>query len=129
MGCKDHENCCIDYDTQCREEVPTLFCFVLVRPASYELALIQSHANAGVGIFGCKAYTVFSDKSVILRHEVPRPGRDPLPMVVTSVIRGPLESRQGGKYNTALNTEVFTKVWRKVFEDGIFWQNDWTVKV
>ena len=35
----------------------------------------------------------------------------------------------GGTWNTALNTKVFAKVWHRVFDDKLFEESDWTVKV
>jgi len=83
-----------------------------------EFSLVQTHAQAGVGIFGCSAQTVFSDKLIWLR-----------PGVSTSVVQGNLVAYQGGPLKRLLNTEIYTRVWRKVFEDGAFHEHDWTVKV
>lgn len=127
--CKAHGNCCVDYTVQCRSGVPKLYCFALMLSWTYELPLLQSQAAAGVGMFGCRAHTVFSDKVLSLRSEVPRPGREPLPAIVSSVVEGPLTCKIGGWYHSALNTAVFAKVWRKVFERGHFRTHDWTVKV
>mmetsp|Transcript_163196 Transcript_163196/g.396629 ORF Transcript_163196/g.396629 Transcript_163196/m.396629 type:complete len:296 (+) Transcript_163196:138-1025(+) len=128
--CEAFGNCCVDFKTQCRDAVPTLFCFVLMLSWTSELQLVQSHANAGVGIFGCKAHSVYSDKTITLRPEVARPGKAPAPAIMTTVVSGgSLAASKGGTFDTYLNTEVFTRVWQQVFEQDLFRQHDWTVKV
>lgn len=68
-------------------------------------------------IFQCDTYQVFSDGE----NEVG-------PGVVAEDI-GSTKVSFGGPYNNALNSPIFERVWRHVFNDARFGKFDWTVKV
>merc|ERR1719291_307212 len=72
----------------------------------------------GVSIFACDEYVVYSNVSM-----------EVVPGVVTSAILGSLKVKLGGKFGTAMNTNVFLKVWAKLFSERRFSLHDWTVKV
>jgi len=101
---------------------PSLFCFTLVRPDSYEVLLIRTLFPKGAGIFGCNFWTVFSDRDIML-------GMQDGQRVGTNIIEGGIKSKRGGVYDTALNTEVFVRVWEAVFKQEKFWSGEWTVKL
>merc|ERR1712050_792410 len=49
--------------------------------------------------------------------------------VLTLPIPGNLSVKYGGKWNTALNTDIFIGVWNAVSLLGRYQYHDWTVKV
>lgn len=96
----------------------SLFCFALMLPFSYEQDLLKmQHANR-TSIFACDEYTVYSNQSIEI-----------VIGLNTSVVDSDLQCKKGGEFKTALNTNIFLAVWRKVASDGRFKFNDWTVKV
>ncbi|CAK0848585.1 unnamed protein product [Prorocentrum cordatum] len=100
------------------------YCVALVMAGSYEVALMENAVAKGASVFQCSGYDVFSGESLHLGvHAIS--GKE----VVANVVEGPLEVEKGGAYGTALNSEVFARVWKLIFEDGLFAQHDWTVKV
>jgi len=94
---------------------PTLFCFVLAKP-DREAALLLAQREAGVGIFSCDAWLVYSNETLPALHARVLDG-------------GPLEVSVGGLYTSLLNTDVFQRIWRNVFAQGQYRDYDWTVKV
>lgn len=101
---------------------PSLYCFVLMMPFGYEPALMRKQLAAGAGIFGCKESTVFSNVTL----QLSLPGR---PEVLTHRILSNLSVKYGGRWGTALNTEIFIKVWKAVVKLGRYMNHDWTIKV
>mmetsp|Transcript_1858 Transcript_1858/g.4440 ORF Transcript_1858/g.4440 Transcript_1858/m.4440 type:complete len:325 (-) Transcript_1858:162-1136(-) len=99
----------------------SLYCFALVIPTGYEVSLMRSQLKKHAGLFGCNAYTVYSNEIISLSDEPPR--------VSTALLPGSLECPYGGQFHTAMNTEIFVRVWRRVFTDRTFAAQDWTVKV
>jgi hypothetical protein len=90
-------------------------------PDTYEVGLLQEQLEEGVGMFLCDAYTVLSSRDVELRAGPPRVG--------TEIVPGSLKCEIGGEYMTALNSEIFVRVWKKVASVGVWRQYDWTVKL
>lgn len=101
---------------------PSLFCFSLMLPFGNEVSLIRSQLAQGAGIFKCNAYTVLSSEPVELS-----PG--PPVRILAQAIPGTLHCDFGGDYHTALNSEIFFRVWQRVFADGCYLTYDWTVKM
>jgi len=99
---------------------PSLFCFALMLSDSYEVALLSQQFDKGVSLFGCNGYSVFSDAALQLGRLRP---------LVSEIIPGPLRVDTDPRYNFALNTRVFLRVWDRVFTEGKFRDYDWTVKV
>jgi len=95
----------------------TLFCFALMMPRGYEQDLLKMQLDERWNIFGCDEYQVVSNETVRLA-----------PGVITSRIKSDLQAELGGEFGTALNTEIFFGVWRKVIEEGRWRYHDWTVK-
>jgi hypothetical protein len=91
-------------------------------PFGNELSLIRSQLAQGAGIFKCNAYSVISNKPIELS-----PG--PPTRILADAIPGSLHCNFGGEYNTALNSEIFYRVWQRIFEDRCYLIHDWTVKV
>jgi len=96
----------------------SLFCFSLMLPGSYEQGLLAWQYVAGLSIFACDEYAVYSNKS-----EKVAPG------VNSSIVKSDLKCKFGGEFKTALNTEIFMEVWSKLVGDGRYRFHDWTVKV
>jgi len=100
---------------------PSLYCFALMLPHSYEVSLLRAQVRNTAGIFDCNEYAVLSNADVELS-----PGP---PQVRTRVFEGSLKCEYGGEYHTALNSEIFMRVWTRLFRDGAYAKHDWTVKV
>jgi len=98
---------------------PSLFCFAVVRTASYEPALIKAQLTKKAGIFACAEFLVLSDSVLNLG---PGPGG--------TVQTVPIGSLQVGisKDGTAANTEVFMRAWNAVHEDCRYRAHEWTIK-
>eukprot|EP00443_Scrippsiella_acuminata_P077319 CAMPEP_0115394408 /NCGR_PEP_ID=MMETSP0271-20121206/12251_1 /TAXON_ID=71861 /ORGANISM="Scrippsiella trochoidea, Strain CCMP3099" /LENGTH=395 /DNA_ID=CAMNT_0002818079 /DNA_START=246 /DNA_END=1434 /DNA_ORIENTATION=- len=96
----------------------SLFCFVLMQPHGYEPDLMKMHYSKGWSIFQCDEFELVSNQTIKLA-----------PGVVTSSIASDLRCEKGGEFGTALNTPIFHQVWKKIFEDGRYQFNAWTVKV
>jgi len=118
-ACKKFDTCCYDYDMHCKAPGPTLYCFAVMTPGG-EQALLSMQAQQGRGIFACEAKSVFSNMAVDL-------GGDPA--VWTTDIDHDLRCGVSPQTSGALNTEIFTKVWAKVFAEGLYVEHAWTVKV
>jgi len=99
----------------------TLYCWSLMMPWGDELALMKTLLSKPVGIFTCDQYSVFTDGDVTLS-----PG-PPVRIGTTDV--GSVHCNYGGRWHLALNSEVFIKVWKKIFDEQKFAKHDWTVKV
>jgi len=110
--------------------VSSMWCFVLMMPGGYEPTLILEQFGRRIGVFACDGYAVFSNDTAALaelRFDEAADGgggRD----LFTSPIGGPLQVQLGGKWHTAMNTEVFVRVWASVIRLGRFQQYHWTVK-
>mmetsp|Transcript_219 Transcript_219/g.437 ORF Transcript_219/g.437 Transcript_219/m.437 type:complete len:705 (-) Transcript_219:166-2280(-) len=106
------------------QHIPTLFCFSLMLPHGYEPGLLRAQLEKGVGIFNCEEFVVFSNRTVLLSHEGEK-------KVMTLPVPGDLELsvKYGGKWSTALNTDIFIRVWNAISLLGRYQYHDWTVKV
>mmetsp|Transcript_58627 Transcript_58627/g.116286 ORF Transcript_58627/g.116286 Transcript_58627/m.116286 type:complete len:565 (-) Transcript_58627:52-1746(-) len=101
---------------------PSLYCFSLMMPFGYEVSIIRTQLARGASIFSCNAWDVISNESVMLS-----PG--PPSIIRAQVMPGSMVCKFGGPYNTALNSEIFWRVWVKVFELKRFVEYDWSVKM
>lgn len=100
---------------------PSMYCFALMLPDGYEFELLQEQLRREVGLFSCDAYSVLSSREMELSAGPPR--------VVTEIVLGSLKCEIGGEYMTALNSEIFVRVWKKVASIGTWRQHDWTLKL
>jgi len=82
---------------------------------------MKAQLQQKVGVFSCDGYTVVSNETIELAPP-------PTP-IHTEVMPGSLQCGLGGKYNTALNSRIFVRVWNKVMHLRRFLQFDWTVKL
>jgi len=116
----------------------SLWCFALMLPFGYEPELLEAQFGHGIGIFGCTRYAVFSNGTFTLRASGPTGSQlQPAPASIAAVssselvtlpIGGTLEVAMGGKWKTAMNTDIFVRVWTAVFLLGEFKDHAWTVK-
>jgi len=103
---------------------PSLYCYALMLPIGYEPTLIKEQLKQAVGIFRCESYSVFSNARMQLGR-----WNGSGEAVTTALVKGSLKCPYGGKWNTALNTGIFIRVWTAVVTLGTFKERDWTVKV
>jgi len=95
----------------------SLYCFSLMRPGSEEVQLLKAQEAHGASIFACNECMIYSNRALQIGS------------LTTSVINSDLKCTSGGDFGKALNSWIFIEVWRKVIEDGRYYQHDWTVKV
>eukprot|EP00418_Pyrodinium_bahamense_P023852 CAMPEP_0179131874 /NCGR_PEP_ID=MMETSP0796-20121207/62660_1 /TAXON_ID=73915 /ORGANISM="Pyrodinium bahamense, Strain pbaha01" /LENGTH=560 /DNA_ID=CAMNT_0020830809 /DNA_START=124 /DNA_END=1807 /DNA_ORIENTATION=+ len=96
----------------------SLYCFALMQPVGYELLLLQLQWKKKAGIFECDEPAILSSRVV-----------DVAPGLKTRVVDSDLKCTYGGEFMTALNTDIFMAVWKKVIEDGRYSFHAWTIKV
>jgi hypothetical protein len=95
---------------------PTAFCFMVIRPKSYEERLLQTAFTDG-GFPVCTEFRVYSNTSTVAK----RPA--------FAAIKGSMDVKYGGDFNCALNTGIFLQVYRAIFEEGEYRKYDWVVKI
>jgi hypothetical protein len=78
----------------------SLFCFAGVLPGSAEEALNGAQREQGRGIFACDSTAVY-----------------------------PTEDAAKGDWQSVVNSDVFIRIWERVFSDGLYSGHDWTIKV
>jgi hypothetical protein len=86
-------------------------------PDSYEQTLLFIQHEKGMGLFACDGMAIYSNKLIKVA-----------PGAVTRIVNSDLKCRMGGEFHTAMNTDIFLAVWRKVYSDGQFWAYHWTLK-
>jgi len=104
-------------------KVPSLWCFALMMPFGYELPLMREQLRRGAGLFGCDEFVVFSNRTLMLNS--PGPGQK---RILSLPIHSNLRADYGGRWGTALNTDIFVEVWNSVSLLGRYQFHDWTVK-
>lgn len=95
---------------------PSLFCYAVMLPKSYEETLLLMQYKKKWGIFSCAEAEIYSNREVRIGS------------LTTVVVNSDLKADVGGDFNTALNTPVFLAVWHAVFAGGRYLKHDWTVK-
>eukprot|EP00415_Alexandrium_ostenfeldii_P000811 UN0811 len=93
------------------------FCFALMLPGSYEQELLKFQYTNKANIFGCDASAVYSSKVI-----------EVTPGLKTRVVDSDLKCKVGGEFGTALNTEIFMAVWKRVITDMEFDDYRWCIK-
>mmetsp|Transcript_8355 Transcript_8355/g.22973 ORF Transcript_8355/g.22973 Transcript_8355/m.22973 type:complete len:257 (+) Transcript_8355:2-772(+) len=84
----------------------------------YEPVLLAMQRAEQQSIFACDNAAVYSNRSMEVS-----------PGLLTNVVDVNLQCEYGGEFNTALNTDIFVRVWSKVIADGVFEWYTWTAKV
>jgi hypothetical protein len=102
----------------------TLWCFALMLPFGYERKLLAEQYKQRVGLFACNGYVVYSNETIAIAA-----GESDAEDFSTVPIAGPLHVQYGGKWHSALNTDVFVRVWKAVASGEAFASHDWTAKV
>lgn len=114
-----HEDANTSCHTPCTGRVwgtPSLFCFAVFRSTGYELDLVKSQVQKGVGIFACDEFAVLSDKVLKVTDSI------------ETLIIPPCEKVGVSKDGTAANTLVFMQAWNVIWEDTRYKAHDWVVK-
>lgn len=95
----------------------TLYCWVLMLPDSYEMELLADQYKKHISIFNCEDQVIISNRQI-----------EVYPGLLTEVVAGDLQCDKGGEFGTALNLEIFIKVWNYIVSRGVYLNHDWTVK-
>lgn len=97
----------------------TIFCYAVMRPGTYEQGLLSWQYQNKANIFACDEWAVYSSQKVQVVEGA----------LESAVVDSDLKCEMGGEFGTALNTEIFFKVWDKVYEDKRYLFHEWIVKV
>jgi len=103
------------------DDYPRLFCISLMLPFGAELKLMRAQYWKQIGIFKCEDSAVYSNVSIKLWHHKK--------FMETDIMPGSMVVQFGGKWHTALNTDIFIRFWGKVVNDKRAWRNHWTAKL
>lgn len=87
-------------------------------PGSYEQTLLYLQFVKKMSIFACDGFEIYSNKSI-----------EVVKGVYTAIVNRNLQCKMGGEFYTAMNTDIFIAVWKKVASDGRYLHYGWTVKV
>mmetsp|Transcript_76660 Transcript_76660/g.169856 ORF Transcript_76660/g.169856 Transcript_76660/m.169856 type:complete len:226 (-) Transcript_76660:33-710(-) len=94
-----------------------------MRTTGYEVDLMKSQVQRGVGIFACEGHAVFTS-GVALEL-----GSGPAGAVSTEVIPASAQLQKGSAMTPSwLNTETFLRAWERIRSDGLLWHHDWVSK-
>lgn len=96
----------------------SILCLMVVRPYTYEIGLAIMQHKLGTGIFQCKHHLIYSNQLIHLADGL-----------LTRKFNSSQYAEIGGKWKTALNTDIFMAFWRAVLTDGDYLKTSWTVKV
>lgn len=102
----------------------SLFCWALMLPDSYERVLLDMQFQRKISLFACEEAAIYSNEDIVIPNAIPG-----VPGVRTNLVHIDLQCEKGGEFGTALNTDIFIVVWRKVVADGWYSHHDYTVKV
>lgn len=86
------------------------------------MSLLRRQVKEGVSIFLCDGYTVFSDAEVEL---IPGPPVH----IMTERVAGSFKCTGTRSNDTALDSNIFVKVWERVSSHGMYQKYDWIVQV
>jgi len=106
-----------------------MFCFAVyvndtgTTKKIYDLELLRTNLFLGTSIFGCEAYKVYSDVTTWLS-----PG-DVDTEMVTELPGAPFNFAKRKFNGRWINSNIFLSVWKKIEEQGLWEDKDWTIKV
>jgi len=114
---------------------PSIFCFMVIRPNTYEAELLKLHVDKGL-LSGCDGHEVYSNVTAdrLLGGGEMRMMSTRRNVVVSSLL-GPMETHTiENKFaptcpRIACNTNLFRSVWADVIRKGRHRQFDWIVKL
>lgn len=95
----------------------SILCVALFRPGTYEEGLLKWQYAHRANIFACDEWAVYSNKQVDLGKGA-----------ISNIIDSDLQCKMGGEFGTALNTEIFFKLWDRIFTDARYFYHEWIVK-
>lgn len=95
---------------------PTLFCFQIIRSGTYELKVVRRQQELGASIFSCDASRVFADKAIDIGGGM------------TTLSVGDLSTGSGKETHFA-NTDIFSRAYDMLKEEGEIFKYDFNVKV
>lgn len=97
---------------------PSLYCVEVMCPFGYEIDLLRFQFSHRRSIFSCEGFQVFSNISF-----------DLAPDLQVEPFGGTMVVPHGGRWGTALNTDVFVRFWRALSRLRVYAKYDWTIKV
>jgi len=104
---------------------PSIYCFALTMSSGGEVELLQYQLRERISLFACDEYQVFSNATFELGPDSAKGGA---PLMVVPIGMS-LEVAHGGRWGTALNTDVFVRLWEVVSQQGLWQSHDWSVKL
>jgi len=116
LAAKDPKSKCEPPCTRKLWGKPSLFCFSIFRSTGYELDLVKSQIEKGVGIFNCDEFAILSDKKLDLSS------------AMETLLIPPCEHTGVSKDGTAANTNIFLKAWDVIAKDMRYKAHDWVIK-
>jgi len=109
-----------------------LFCFGFytqdtgnTKKKSHELSLLRKQLALGVGLFGCRKWSVFSDVETWLSHGPPTE----LKTIKVSDVDGDFHLFKRKKVGTWVNAMMFYQAWMHIRTNKMTVDSDWVVKV
>jgi len=106
---------------------PSFFCFVVVRPNTYEVHTAKVQLDRGM-LTACDAYAVYSNVSAL-----PLLGSERMasPNIWSdcAAVKGSMDVAPDPHSRTTANAPVFRQVWQHIFKERIYLDYDWTIKV
>jgi len=107
---------------------PSLFCFSLVGPGTYEAGVFLKQRELHAGLFACDGHSVLSNVTAhALLGNVPAASHVQV-FKIDGWIWTPLHYGPHGNPHV-LNTRVFQKAWNVIFAKGTYKHYDWTLKL
>lgn len=106
------------------KNLPSLYCYSLMLPFGYEPGLLKAQLDKKMGIFSCNEFAVFSNSTIILDT-----GDHVASALDIKLLDFSLAVQFGGKWHTAMNRDIFNKVWTEIVHLGVYKNHDWVVKV
>jgi len=111
----------------------TLFCFSFYTQntgstkKSYELDLLRTQLFLRASIFGCEAWRAYSDVETWLSPQTQfNPAINTVKIEDTN---NDFHFAKRKKTGTWINSNIFIATWKKIQEEGLWQDKDWTVKV
>lgn len=101
---------------------PTLYCWQLARPDTYEGELVRAQIRDGAGIFACDGFDVFAAQGDLVLGTLPDGSE------VRTIYSEPHEVGRS-KDGTAANTEVFYSAWIAIRDRGAWSRYAWVIKM
>ena len=102
----------------------SIFCWTLAVAEFGEAPLIGTALDAGVYQRGCDQWRIYSNVSRLANVS----DHSSCDSCVEEAVTGPLDVPRGGYADTPLNTPVFQRVWRHIFNSRAYECCAWTIK-